>query len=133
MNQILNRVKGTGRRKSSIATVELTPGNGEFIINQKSGIAYMQQNSYLIVSMQAPLEFLKLQNTFNVNVNVYGGGLVGQAEAIKLGIARALCEFKPMYRSELKFKGYLTRDSRIKERKKYGLKKARKAPQFSKR
>ena len=133
MNSILNSVKGTGRRKSSVARVELTSGTGQFIINNIPGVSYMQQNQYLIVQMQAPLDFLKLKNEFNINVNVNGGGLVGQADAIKLGIARALCEFKASYRSSLKLKGYLTRDARVKERKKYGLKKARKAPQFSKR
>lgn len=133
MNQILNPIKGTGRRKCSIARVELLPGTGEFFINNKPGVNYMQENSYLIVQMQAPLDFLKLKEEFNIHVNVNGGGLVGQADAIKLGIARALCTFKPAYRSSLKLKGYLTRDARVKERKKYGLKKARKAPQFSKR
>ncbi len=124
---------GTGRRKSSIARVELSRGNGEFIINNKPGLLYMQENTYLIVEMQAPLNFLKIKNEYNINIFVHGGGLVGQAQAIKLGIARALCKAKPLYRSSLKLKGFLTRDSRVKERKKYGLKKARKAGQFSKR
>ena len=131
MNQILNPIKWTGRRKCSIARVELLPGTGEFFINNKPGVNYMQENSYLIVQMQAPLDFLKLKEDFNITINVNGGGLVGQADAIKL--ARALCAFKPAYRNSLKLKGYLTRDARVKERKKYGLKKARKAPQFSKR
>nr|YP_009367498.1 ribosomal protein S9 [Pseudoneochloris marina]ARK14528.1 ribosomal protein S9 [Pseudoneochloris marina] len=133
MDQLLNPIKGTGRRKTSVATVEMVPGNGDFTINQTPGVLYMQQNSSLIFTMQAPLEFLKVKNEYNVTVKVEGGGLVGQAEAIKLGVARALCEFNSAYRSSLKLKGYLTRDARIKERKKYGLKKARKAPQFSKR
>ena len=80
-----------------------------------------------------PLELLRLQKTYDTIVVVQGGGLIGQAEAIKLGIARALCDIEKSYRPFLKTKGYLTRDSRCKERKKYGLKKARKAPQFSKR
>lgn len=128
-----NRIIATGRRKSSIATVELTTGNGKFIINKKSGILYMQENSYLIIQMQSSLNFIQLTNQFDININVKGGGLVGQANAIKLAVSRALCLFQNKYRKPLKLKGFLTRDSRIKERKKYGLKKARKAPQFSKR
>lgn len=126
-------IRQTGRRKSSIARVELTSGTGDFKINSLPGIKYMQQNTYLIGRMQAPLEFLELKNKYDILVQVSGGGLVGQADAIKLGIARALCESNADYRSSLKLKGYLTRDARVKERKKYGLKKARKAPQFSKR
>lgn len=128
-----NKIIATGRRKSSIAIVELVPGSGKFIINNKSGIFYMQENNYLIIQMQSSLNFIQLKNKFDININVKGGGLVGQANAIKLGISRALCLFKANYRKSLKLKGFLTRDSRIKERKKYGLKKARKAPQFSKR
>jgi small subunit ribosomal protein S9 len=133
VNQTLNTKTATGRRKSSVATVELIPGTGEFLINNQSGLDYMQKNISLIFIMQAPLTFLQLKNDFNININVKGGGLVGQAAAIKLAIARVLCEYKSAYRSSLKLKGYLTRDARVKERKKYGLKKARKAPQFSKR
>lgn len=133
MKPILNTKKATGRRKCSVATVELTPGTGEFFINDQLGLDYMQKNLSLVFLMQAPLTYLELKNDFNLNINVKGGGLVGQASAIKLGIARALCEYKPNYRLPLKLKGYLTRDARVKERKKYGLKKARKAPQYSKR
>jgi small subunit ribosomal protein S9 len=129
--------KGTGRRKCSIAQVRLMKGAGEFIINGKPAIAYMQENPSCILSIQAPFELLKLQNNFKTIVKVRGGGLMGQAGAIKLGVARALCEIEKnlenSYRSSLKSQGFLTRDSRCKERKKYGLKKARKAPQFSKR
>ena len=132
MNQNLI-TRGTGRRKSSIARVELTLGDGEFLINKQDAIAYFQNNVYLIEKMHSPLKFLSIQNKFNLTIFVNGGGLVGQAEAIKLAISRAICKFQPSYRSSLKGKGYLTRDSRIKERKKYGLKKARKAPQYSKR
>jgi small subunit ribosomal protein S9 len=128
-----NKIIATGRRKSSIATVELLPGTGQFIINNKPGIFYMQENTYLIIQMQSSLDFLNLKNQFDIYINVKGGGLVAQANAIKLGISRAICLFQKDYRKSLKFKGFLTRDSRIKERKKYGLKKARKAPQFSKR
>ena len=128
-----NKIVATGRRKSSIATVELVSGNGRFIINNKSGMYYMQENTYLIIQMQSSLDFIQLKNKFDININVKGGGLVGQANAIKLAISRALCLFQNNYRKSLKLKGFLTRDARVKERKKYGLKKARKAPQFSKR
>lgn len=137
MNTILyktvNTVQATGRRKSSIAIVELTIGKGQFIINKQNGTDYVHKNTYLIEKMHAPLNFLKLKNEFNFKIMVKGGGLVGQVDAIRLAIARALCKYKPDYRRSLKLKGYLVRDARIKERKKYGLKKARKAPQFSKR
>jgi small subunit ribosomal protein S9 len=123
----------TGRRKTSIATVQLVKGKGNFQINGISGIEYMQKKEDLIFTMQEPLHFLKLINEFDVTIQVKGGGLVGQGNAIKLGIARALCQIDFTYRSPLKLKGFLTRDPRCKERKKYGLKKARKAPQFSKR
>lgn len=125
--------KGTGRRKSSIARVRLTTGTGQMEINQLSGGKYMQENYSLIQKIEAPLAFLELQKQVDIVINVAGGGRVGQANAIQLGIARALCDFKSEYRSPLKKKGFLTRDARIKERKKYGLKKARKAPQYSKR
>lgn len=128
-----NKIIATGRRKSSIATVELIPGSGKFIINNKPGIFYMQENTYLIIQMQSSLDFIQLKNKFDISINVKGGGLVGQANAIKLAISRALCLFQTNYRKSLKLKGFLTRDARVKERKKYGLKKARKAPQFSKR
>nr|YP_009367646.1 ribosomal protein S9 [Pseudocharacium americanum]YP_009367735.1 ribosomal protein S9 [Ignatius tetrasporus]ARK14616.1 ribosomal protein S9 [Pseudocharacium americanum]ARK14705.1 ribosomal protein S9 [Ignatius tetrasporus] len=133
MNTSLKIVKGTGRRKSAVAQVQLVSGTGEFLINNQPGTKYMQENPEYILSMQAPLELLGLQKDFNTVINVQGGGLVAQANAIKLGIARALCNLDTNYRSSLKAKGYLTRDARSKERKKYGLKKARKAPQFSKR
>ena len=125
--------KGTGRRKSSIARVQVKNGTGQMKINFLSGGEYMQNNDYLMQKIQAPLVFLQLETKVDIVVKVNGGGLVGQAYAIQLGIARALCHFKPEYRPSLKLKGLLTRDARVKERKKYGLKKARKAPQYSKR
>lgn len=125
--------KGTGRRKSAIAEVQLLQGSGEFIINGKTGILYLQENPSSLLCIQGPLDLLGVQKNYNTIVNVKGGGLRGQAEAIKLGIARALCLIETSYRTSLKSKGFLTRDSRVKERRKYGLKKARKAPQFSKR
>ena len=129
----INKIIATGRRKSSVATIELVPGSGRFTINNKPGIYYMQENTYLIIQMQSSLDFIQVKNKFDININVKGGGLVGQANAIKLAISRALCLFQNNYRKSLKLKGFLTRDARVKERKKYGLKKARKAPQFSKR
>lgn len=123
----------TGRRKKAIAEVKLTRGTGNFVINGKPGISYMQKNPALILSLQAPLDLLRLENNYDALVKVVGGGLSGQAEAIRLGLARALCNIENSYRSCFKVKGYLTRDARCKERRKYGLKKARKAPQFSKR
>ena len=123
----------TGRRKSSVATVQLRIGTGVFTINNIPGIQYMQEKEDLIFAMQEPLTFLELKKKFDVTIQVKGGGLVGQVNAIKLGIARALCDLNVDYRSPLKIKGFLTRDPRVKERKKYGLKKASKTPQFSKR
>ena len=122
-----------GRRKSAIAQIKLMQGNGEFIINGKSGLSYMQENPSFLLTIQAPLDLLGLQKNYTIIANVNGGGLAGQADAIRLGVARALCVIEESYRSSLRIKGLLTRDSRIKERRKYGLKKARKAPQFSKR
>lgn len=124
---------GTGRRKSSVARVRLVPGNGKLTINGKPGELHLQFNpSYLAVT-KAPLETLGLENDYDILVNVRGGGLTGHADAIRLGVARALCELDPDNRKPLKLEGYLTRDPRAKERRKYGLKKARKAPQYSKR
>ncbi|AFY65307.1 30S ribosomal protein S9 [Geitlerinema sp. PCC 7407] len=124
---------GTGRRKSSVARVRLVPGSGQIVINGRPGTEYLQFNpSYLGVA-KAPLETLGLENEYDILVNVRGGGLTGQADSIRLGVARALCELDPENRKPLKIEGYLTRDPRAKERKKYGLRKARKAPQFSKR
>ncbi|KOR34508.1 MULTISPECIES: 30S ribosomal protein S9 [Planktothricoides] len=124
---------GTGRRKSSVARVRLIPGNGELKINGKKGDLYLQFNAGYISAAKAPLETLGLENEYDILVNVHGGGLTGQAESIRLGVARALCELDPSNRQPLKVEGFLTRDPRSKERKKYGLRKARKAPQYSKR
>jgi len=124
---------GTGRRKSSIARVRLVPGSGQITINGKSGELYLQFNPGYLSMAKAPLESLGLENDYDVLVNAHGGGLTGQADSIRLGVARALCQLDPENRKPLKVEGYLTRDPRAKERKKYGLRKARKAPQFSKR
>jgi small subunit ribosomal protein S9 len=124
---------GLGKRKQASARVFLVPGDGNLIINKISGDKYLQYNDNYLNSVWAPLEKLSLEKSFDIIVLVKGGGLTGQAEAIKLGIARLLCKMDKKNRPILKPWGFLTRDSRIKERKKYGLRKARKAPQYSKR
>lgn len=123
---------GTGRRKTSVARVRLLPGNGKFIINGKDIEEYFGRPVLSTVAKQ-PLALTNTEGKYDVLVNVHGGGLSGQSGAIRHGIARALLEVDGELRGSLKRAGYLTRDSRMKERKKYGLKKARKAPQFSKR
>jgi small subunit ribosomal protein S9 len=124
---------GTGHRKNSIARVRVTLGSGKITINGIDGELYLQFSpNYLQVS-RSPLSSLGLENKYDLIIKAEGGGLTGQTEAIRLGLARALCTINPENRVALKFEGYLTRDSRSKERKKYGLRKARKAPQFSKR
>jgi small subunit ribosomal protein S9 len=125
--------QGTGRRKSAIARVRLVPGNGQLLINGKPGDLYLQFNPTYLSAAKAPLETLGLEGEYDILVTVAGGGLTGQADSIRLGVARALCQLDPENRKPLKVEGYLTRDPRAKERKKYGLHKARKAPQFSKR
>jgi small subunit ribosomal protein S9 len=124
---------GVGRRKQAIARVFLFPGEGNLIINKKSGDKYLQYNDNYLNIVWSPLERLNLAKQFDVIAIVNGGGLTGQAEAIRLGVARRLIEMDNENRLLLKPFGFLTRDSRIKERKKYGLRKARKAPQYSKR
>ncbi|MDE6947235.1 MAG: 30S ribosomal protein S9 [Anaeroplasmataceae bacterium] len=123
---------GTGRRKSSVARVYLRSGKGTITINDRSFEDYIPSAAIRLDVLQ-PLEATETTSKFDILVNVYGGGLTGQAGAIRLGIARALLEVNPEYRAVLKPAGLITRDSRVKERKKYGLKKARRAPQFSKR
>lgn len=123
---------GTGRRKSSVARVYVTPGTGVITVNGKALEEYLPQELLRMV-VKSPLETTETLNQFDVNINVYGGGLTGQAGAMRHGVARALLEVSEDYRPALKAAGFLTRDSRAKERKKYGLKGARRAPQFSKR
>ncbi len=123
---------GTGRRKSSIARVFLTPGTGKVTINKKDIDDYFGLETLKIIARQ-PLEATSTADKYDVVCTVKGGGFTGQAGAIRHGIARALNEADADFRPVLKKAGYLTRDSRMKERKKYGLKKARRAPQFSKR
>ncbi len=123
---------GTGRRKKSTARVRLVPGTGRIIINKREAKDYFPYDTQLLVINQ-PLAATETEGTYDVLVNVHGGGFTGQAGAIRHGIARALLEADPEYRAPLKREGYLTRDARMTERKKYGLKGARKSPQFSKR
>ena len=124
---------GTGRRKTSVARVRLVPGNGTITINGRPGDNYLNYNPSYIAAVKAPLETLGLSSEYDILVNVHGGGLTGQSGAIKQGAARALCKLSADNRKPLKTEGHLSRDPRAKERRKYGLKKARKAPQFSKR
>ena len=123
---------GTGRRKKSIARVYLTPGKGQITVNKRDIEDYFGLETLKVVVRQ-PLEATDTTGKFDINITVKGGGFTGQAGAIRHGIARALCEADPEFRPNLKAEGYLTRDPRMKERKKYGLKAARRAPQFSKR
>ncbi len=124
---------GTGRRKKAIARVRLVPaGSGAIIINDRALEEYFPMGTLQYIVKQ-PLNEVGAEGKYDVLVNVAGGGYTGQAGAIKLGIARALLEAEPDSRTALKKAGFLTRDPRAKERKKYGLKKARRAPQFSKR
>ncbi len=124
---------GTGRRKTSVARVRLIPGKGVITINGRPGDHYLNFNPSYLAAVKAPLQTLGLDGSYDILVNVHGGGLTGQADAIKQGAARALCELSLDNRKPLKTEGHLSRDPRAKERRKYGLKKARKAPQFSKR
>ena len=124
---------GTGRRKTSVARIYLRPGRGKMTINGKTPEAFFARRPFVEDVLRAPLRETHTVSKYDVLVNVFGGGIKGQAEAIRHGIARALIEANPAYRPALKSLGFLTRDAREKERKKYGLHKARKATQFSKR
>lgn len=148
--------RAVGRRKEAVAQVQIVRGTGQFIINDKTAQDYLHNNSCSLLSVKAPFDVLQKNEisqgesalnveSFDTIVKVKGGGLIGQAEAIKLGLARALCDIESLstnsneinnhteIRKQLKTKGYLTQDSRVKERRKYGLKKARKASQYHKR
>jgi len=122
-----------GRRKSATARVRLIPGSGEIKINKISGLNYFHNLTESIESCRLPLHLFGLVDNYNIEIQTSGGGLEGQLQAIRLGIARALVSIDSSRRPKLKSSGLLQRDSRIKERKKYGLKKARKASQYSKR
>ena len=126
------RFYGTGRRKKSIARVYLVPGTGKIVINKRDSDEYFGLETLKLIVRQ-PLAATQTADKFDVLVNVHGGGTTGQAGAIRHGISRALLQADNEYRPTLKAAGFLTRDPRMKERKKYGLKAARRAPQFSKR
>ena len=132
MAKAATKFHGTGRRKKSIARVYLTPGKGNIVINKRSIDEYFGLETSKVIVRQ-PLAATDTADKFDILVNVKGGGYTGQAGAIRHGIARALLTVDADYRPVLKKAGYLTRDPRMKERKKYGLKAARRAPQFSKR
>jgi len=129
---MIARYYGTGRRKSSVARVYLLPGTGKVTINKRDMDDYFGLETLKLIIRQ-PLELTDTLSKFDVRVNVFGGGYTGQAGAIRHGISRALLEADSDFRPSLKKAGFLTRDPRMKERKKYGLKGARRAPQFSKR
>lgn len=126
------RYSGVGRRKSSTARVILVPGSGKIVVNGKPVDEYMPYAT-LVMDLKQPLALTSTGDQFDISANVVGGGFTGQAGAIRLGIARSLLQASDDYRPILKKAGMLTRDARAKERKKYGLKAARRAPQFSKR
>ncbi len=129
-NKVMYR--GTGRRKNGVARVMLTPGTGKFLINGRNFDNYIPSAATRL-DVEQPLALTDNMKTFDIKVNVYGGGISGQAGAIRHGLTRALLEVNADYRPVLKAAGLITRDPRVKERKKPGLKKARRAPQFSKR
>ena len=124
--------QATGRRKSSVARVRMVPGTGKIMVNDRNFAEYIPSAAVRLDVLQ-PLTLTETSTQYDVIVNVCGGGISGQAGAIRLGISRALLLVSPDFRSSLKKAGLLTRDPRSTERKKYGLKKARRAPQFSKR
>nr|WKT06298.1 ribosomal protein S9 [Interfilum sp. SAG 2147] len=124
---------GTGRRKCAVARVQLIEGKGRILINAIGGRLYLQDNPAYLQAVKAPLFALAREDRHDIIARVRGGGLSAQAQAISLGVARALCKLQAENRRPLKRQGLLRRDPRVKERKKYGLKKARKSSQFSKR
>jgi small subunit ribosomal protein S9 len=124
--------QGTGRRKTSVARVRLVPGTGTMTVNKKTGLEFFGRQA-LVNFAETPFKATETTGRFDVIAQCHGGGVSGQAGALRHGIARALLEAGDEYRAELKRAGYLRRDPRMVERKKYGLKKARKKPQFSKR
>ncbi len=122
----------TGKRKQSVARVRLFPGKGKILVNSRDFKEYFKRES-LITIITEPLKLTDTENAYDIIVDLSGGGISGQAGALRHGISKALLEINKDYRPMLKKEGFLIRDSRVKERKKYGLKKARKRPQFSKR
>ncbi|MBM4341610.1 MAG: 30S ribosomal protein S9 [Deltaproteobacteria bacterium] len=125
-------IYATGKRKTSIARVWLEPGEGKFVVNERALKEYFGRETCEMIIMQ-PFDLTGTRNQFNVKANVHGGGTAGQSEAVRHGISKALLQVKAEFKDALKKAGLLTRDSRIKERKKYGLRGARRRPQYSKR
>lgn len=130
---VTEKSTGIGKRKCSVAKVCITKGKGQFIINGIEAVKYLQLEQLKLNKVISPIKKVGLYKCFNIIVKVKGGGLSGQSEAIQLGLSRALCMNNDEHRHTFKTCGFLRRDSRVKERKKYGLKKARKASQYSKR
>ncbi len=125
-------IYATGKRKTAIARVWLEPGEGRFVVNKRALQEYFGRETCEMIIMQ-PFNLTGTRNQFNVKAHVHGGGIAGQSEAIRHGISKALLQYNPEFKEPLKKAGLLTRDSRIKERKKYGLRGARRRPQYSKR
>nr|YP_010336377.1 ribosomal protein S9 [Goniotrichopsis reniformis]UNJ14783.1 ribosomal protein S9 [Goniotrichopsis reniformis] len=134
MSEISSSISvAVGRRKCAIARVRIAKGDGKIVINNIDSTHYLQYSPKYLQYLKEPLALANLETELDIHVNVIGGGIAGQTGAIRLGIARAICKINSDHRGILKAEGCLTRDARVKERKKYGLKKARKAPQYSKR
>jgi small subunit ribosomal protein S9 len=129
---VAERIYATGKRKTSIARVWLEPGEGKFIVNDKTLREYLCREALELMAVE-PLELTGVRGQVNVRVNVRGGGVAGQSVALRHGVSKALLQYNPEFKDALKKAGFLTRDSRVKERKKYGLRGARRRPQFSKR
>jgi small subunit ribosomal protein S9 len=132
MHQRSNVFWGTGKRKTSVARVRIRPGQGEFVVNERPADEYFGRESSRMIIRQ-PFEVTSTAGQYNIDVNVFGGGVSAQAVAIRHGVTRALLQIDPEHRPALKKAGFITRDSREVERKKYGRHKARKRPQYSKR
>jgi len=129
---VADQFNATGKRKTAIARVRMEPGEGKFLVNERALREYFTRETGEMVVLQ-PFDITGTRNRFDVTVNVQGGGMTGQAEAIRHGISKALLLYNQEFKDALKKAGLLTRDSRIKERKKYGLRGARRRPQYSKR
>jgi len=129
---VAEKIYATGKRKTSIARVWIEPGEGKFMVNERALKDYFGRSTCEMVVLQ-PFELTGMQNKFDVVANVQGGGNTGQSEALRHGLSKALLQYNVEFRDVLKKAGFFTRDSRIKERKKYGLRGARRRPQFSKR
>jgi small subunit ribosomal protein S9 len=129
---VAERIYATGKRKTSIARVWLEPGEGKFLVNERSLRDYFGTETLELMALE-PLQLTGIRNQVNVKVNVHGGGIAGQTIAVRHGLSKALLQYNPEFKESLKRAGFLTRDSRVKERKKYGLRGARRRPQYSKR